>query len=68
MKYQEPALGIMPKEIWRRQFDDGCIIPFNEITKRYVELCNTFERRIGNGDSLDIEWLKEYNEIIKTFN
>ncbi len=59
------ALGIKTKEIWLEEFEKGLVIPFDKIMKRYVELCETFRRRINNGDKLRVEWLEEYNEILK---
>ena len=59
---KRPALGIKPRYI---EFEDGVVISRDKIEKRYKKLCDTFKRRIDNNDSLEIEWLREYNQIIR---
>jgi hypothetical protein len=67
---KKPALGIKPTEIWLSDFEGYSEVPYLEALKRYVELTETIKRRIDNGDSLDVEWIKEYNvhlELLPTY-
>ena len=62
---KRPALGIKPRWLWKEENELGVVIPYNKIKERHKELCATIKRRIDNNDNLLIEWVREYNDIIK---
>ena len=62
---KKPTLGIKPKWLWLEQFEKGVIISVEEIGNRFYALGETIKRRIDNSDNLLIEWIEEYNDIIK---
>jgi hypoxanthine-guanine phosphoribosyltransferase len=62
---KKPSLGIKPQWIWQMGFELGAVISKEKIEERHKELVATIKRRMDNNDTLLIEWLKEYNEIIK---
>jgi len=51
MPYKKPPLGIIPKEFWEGQ--------------RLTELMGAISRYYSDYREIPIEWIEEYNELIK---
>lgn len=52
MRSTKPPIGVMPKHIWDE--------------RRLSDLCQAITRYCNADLVIDIEWIKEYNELIKT--
>jgi hypothetical protein len=55
MKAIKPPMGIIPKKYYYEQVKK----------ERFIELCEAIIRYYNAGLQINIEWIEEYNELIK---
>lgn len=55
MKSIKPPMGIIPKKYYYEQVKQ----------ERFIELCEAIIRYYNAGLQINIEWIEEYNELIK---
>ena len=55
---EKPPIGLMPRKIHEE----------NVKAKRFNEVCGAITRYYNTGMEIDIEWIEEYNELIKDDN
>jgi hypothetical protein len=54
-KLTKPPLGLIPKEFYYEHVN----------RKRFQEVCEAITRYYNAGLQINIEWVEEYNELIK---
>ena len=55
---KRPPLGLIPKQFYKS----------NSKENRFNDVCGAISRYLNEGINIPIEWIEEYNELIKIVN